>query len=135
MTDWRGNGGWSQYFDTTTWAIRPGPGRPRSIGSDGIGDCTMVSHDRQLSFGRTWQITLKLDGTYSRTSRSSCPIRLKVVPPHPGQAQVGSWVTVWRGRCSGSGLRTGCWRGRGLAGLLGPVLAAASFARASWAAR
>src|SRR3954468_12510916 len=134
MTDWRCNGVWSQYFDTTTWAIRPGPGRPRSIGSDGIGDCTMVSHDRQLSFGRTWQITLKLDGTYLRTSPSSFPIRLKVVPPHPGQAQVGSWVTVWRGRCSGSGLRTGCWRGRGLGGAAGAGPGGGSCPAGAWGA-
>src|SRR3954465_11485740 len=105
MTDWRCSGVWSQYFATSTCATRPGPGRPRSIGSDGIGACTMVSQDRQLSFGRRWRITLKLEGTYSSTSRSSWPIRLKVVSPQPGQLQAGSWVTVSRGRCSGSGWR------------------------------
>ena len=60
-----------------TCASRPGPGRPRSIGSDGIGACTIVSQARQLSFGRTCRITLKLEGTYSSTSRSSSPIRLQ----------------------------------------------------------
>ena len=34
---WRCSGIWSQNFDTTTWVISPGPGRPRSIGSAGIG--------------------------------------------------------------------------------------------------
>ena len=119
MPDWRCSGVWSQNFETSTCASRPGPGRPRSIGSDGIGACTMVSQARQLSFGRTWRITLKLEGTYSSTSRSSWPMRLNTVPPQPGQVQAGSWVTVSRGRCAGSGLRTGCLRWRGLAGGLG----------------
>ena len=65
MTAWRCSGVWSVYFDTKTWLTRPGPGRPRSIGSVGIGACTMVSQARQLSLGRTCWITLKLDGTYS----------------------------------------------------------------------
>jgi hypothetical protein len=46
MTDWRCSGVWSQYFETSTCATKPGPGRPRSISSDGIGACTMVSQDR-----------------------------------------------------------------------------------------
>ena len=108
---------WSQYFETSTCAIRPGPGRPRSIGSDGIGACTIVSHDRQLSFGRTCRITLKQEGTYSSISRSSSPIRLKTVPPQAGQVQGGSWMTVSRGRCPGSVLRTGCLRWCVLAGV------------------
>ena len=49
-------------------------------------------------------------GTYSSTSRSSCPIRLNVVPPQPAQMQAGSWVTVSRGRWAGNGARTGCLR-------------------------
>ena len=54
---------------------------------------------------------MKLEGTYSSTSRSSWPIRLNVVPPQPAQIQAGSWVTVSRGRWAGSGVRTGCLRG------------------------
>ena len=81
ITAWRCCGRGSQYLDTSTWAIRPGPNRPRSIGSAGIGCCTTVSRARQLSFGRTWRITLKLLGTYSSTSRSSCPTWLNTVPP------------------------------------------------------
>jgi len=54
------------------------------------------------------RITLKLAGVYSSTSRSSWPTRLKMVLPQPGQVQAGSWVTVSRGRCSGSL----AWRGR-----------------------
>jgi hypothetical protein len=45
---------------------------------------------RGASFGRTCWMTLKLEGTYSSTSRSSCPIRLNVVPPQPAQMQAGS---------------------------------------------
>jgi len=67
MTAWRCSSRWSQYFDTSTWAIRLGPGRPRSIGSAGMGSWMIVSQARQLSFGRTWRITLKLEGTYSST--------------------------------------------------------------------
>ena len=55
------------------------------MGSEGIGACTIVSQVRQLSLGRTWRVTLKLEGTYSSTSRSSCPMRLNRLPPHPGQ--------------------------------------------------
>src|SRR5208282_5652469 len=116
MTDWRCSGVWSQYFETSTCATRPGPGRPRSIGSVGIGACTMVSQDRQLSFGRRWRITLKLEGTYSSTSRSSWPIRLKVVPPQPGQEQAGSWMTVSRqvlGQRPADRLAALTWLGRG----------------------
>jgi len=86
------------------------------MGNAGIGRCTTISQARQLSFGRICWITLKLDGTYSSTSRSSCPIRLNTVLPQPGQTQGGSWVIVSRGRCAGSGLRTGCLRSRVWAG-------------------
>src|SRR4051812_7218503 len=79
----RCSGVWSPHFETSTCATRPGPGRPRSIGREGMGGCTMVSHARQLSFGRTCRITLKLEGTYSSTSRSSWPMRLNTVPPQP----------------------------------------------------
>jgi hypothetical protein len=34
---WRCSGGPSAYFDTTTWARRPAPGRLRSNGNDGSG--------------------------------------------------------------------------------------------------
>lgn len=70
-----------------------------------MGAWTMVSQARQLSLGRTCLITLKWDGTYSSTSRSSSPICEKMVPPHCGQAQGASWRITSRGRCSGSGWR------------------------------
>ena len=80
-------------------------------------------HDRlarpAAQFGRMCWITLKLEGTYSSTSRSSCPIRLNVVPPQPGQVQAGSWVMISRGRWAGSGVRTGCLRWCVLAGARG----------------
>ena len=93
-----------------------GAGPAALIGRLGIGGCTIVSQARQLSFGRIWRITLKLEGTYSSTSRSSWPMRLNTVPPQPGQVQATSWVMVSRGRCGGSGLRTGCMRSRRLTG-------------------
>src|SRR5271167_2057205 len=103
MPAWRCSGVWSQNFATRTCASRPGPGRPRSIGRLGIGGCTIVSQARQLSFGRMWRITLKLEGTYSSTSRSSWPMRLNTVPPQPGQVP-GCFV--------GDGLARQVWRQR-----------------------
>jgi hypothetical protein len=90
---------------TRTCASSAGPGRPRSIGKDGSGGWVIVSHCRQLSFGRTCTTTLKCDGTYSRTSRSSVPMRLSLVLPQAGQAQAASCSTRSRGRCAGSGWR------------------------------
>jgi hypothetical protein len=46
-------------------------------------------------------------------------MRLNTVPPQPGQVQATSWVMVSRGRCGGSGLRTGCMRSRRLTGWAG----------------
>ena len=79
---------------------------------------------------------MKLEGTYSSTSRSSWPMRLNIVPPQPGQVQAGSWVTVSRGRWAGSGVRTGCLRWCVLAGVLGSVFVSGSavLVRASSAA-
>ena len=42
----------------------------------------------QLSFGRTWRMTLKCSGTYSSTSLTSSPIR-RSAPPQSGQAHAG----------------------------------------------
>ena len=67
--------------------------RPRrvklSIGSDGIGACTIVSHTRHDSFGRTCRITLNEAGTYSRTSVSSSA-NLRNCPPQLRHEQDGS---------------------------------------------
>ena len=87
-------------------------GATASIGSDGIGGSTMVWQFRQLIFGRAWTMTLKCEGTYSSTSRSSVPISVRLVPPQAGQTQFGSCSTRSRGRWSGSGRRTGCDRSR-----------------------
>src|SRR5918995_4529360 len=105
MTLCRCSGVWSQYLATRTWARRLGPGRPRSIGNDGGGAWVMVSHCRQLILGRTWTTTLKCEGTYSSTSRSSAPTRVSAVLPHVGQAHAGSYTTRSRGRCAGNGCR------------------------------
>ena len=63
-------------------------------------------HAAQASFGRTCRITLKLAGTYSRTSATSSPIFF-IVAPQSGQVQAGACSTVSRGRRSGSGRRAG----------------------------
>ena len=86
---------------------RPRP--PRSIGSDGMGACTIVSHDRQLSFGRRCWITLKLDGTY-RAPRAR-PVRPAERRATAARAGAGRLVDDGpRGRWAGSGVRTGCLR-------------------------
>jgi hypothetical protein len=63
----------------------------------------MVSQARQLIFGRTWTTTLKCEGTYSSTSRSSVPIRLSFLLPQAGQTHLASCSTRSRGRWAGSG--------------------------------
>src|SRR5579864_2067534 len=102
---WRCSGCASAYLETTTWASSPGPGRPRSIGKDGSGACTMVSQARQLTVGRTYSTTLKEDGTYSSTSVTTSSILRSTVPPQDGQDGKGSMITRSRGKCSGNGLR------------------------------
>ena len=67
---------------------------------------TMRSQHAHASFGRTCRITLKRAGTYSSISATSSPTRC-IAPPQSGQHVAGSWFTVSRGRCSGSGLRDG----------------------------
>ena len=82
-------------FDARTWASRPGPGRPRSIGSEGIGGCVIVSQARQLSFERTCTMALKCEGTYFSTSRASVPITVSFVPPQAGQAHGASCIDTF----------------------------------------
>ncbi len=89
------------------WASNPGPAIPRAIGRRR----SKFLHDlsgtlAQASFGRTCRITLKLAGTYSRTSATSSPIFF-IVAPQSGQVQAGACSTVSRGRRSGSGRRAG----------------------------
>jgi hypothetical protein len=55
--------------------------------------------------GRACRTTRNEAGTYSSTSRASVPMTPNRVPPHSGQRSGGAWVTVSRGRCSGSGRR------------------------------
>ena len=74
------------------------PRRPFSIGSVGMGACTTVSQARQLIFGRTCSTRLKCEGTYSRTMRSSAPIRPNFVAPQVGQTQGASCMIVSSGR-------------------------------------
>lgn len=49
----RYKGRWSAYLLTSTWASRPGPGRPRSIGREGSGAWAKRSPPGQASRGRT----------------------------------------------------------------------------------
>jgi hypothetical protein len=69
------------------------------------GICVIVSHARQLIRGRTWTTTLKCEGTYSSTSRSSSPSRLRRALPQAGHTQAASCTTRSRGRWAGSGWR------------------------------
>src|SRR5690349_22908253 len=88
-----------------TCESRPGPGRPRSIGKDGNGACLIVSQCRQLKTSRTCTTTLKLDGTYSRTSVRCSLILRSTVPPQLSQLDPAGCSTSSRGRCGGRGLR------------------------------
>jgi hypothetical protein len=44
---------WSQYFDTITWASKPGPATPRAIGRLGAAAWKMDWQRTQASLGRT----------------------------------------------------------------------------------
>src|SRR5258708_38690847 len=66
-----------------------------------MGACTTVSQARQLIFGRTCSSRLKCEGTYSRTVRSSAPIRPNFVAPQVGQTQGASCTRFSSGRWSG----------------------------------
>ncbi len=94
------------YLETRTWASRAGPGRPLSIGSVGMGACTMVSQARLLIFGRTCSTRLKCESTYSSAMRSSTPIRPNLVSPHLGETHGASCKTISSGRWSSKGART-----------------------------
>ena len=103
---------------TATWASRPVPGSPFSIGSGSLGAITTwASQHLQAYFGRTCSRTTRLAGTYSSCSRVSSPI-LRRSRPHSGQARSSgatSWTIRLRGRLAGSGLRPpsrGVARGR-----------------------
>ena len=48
-----------QYFPVNTWASKPGPAMPRSIGRDGAGASTMQSHFVQAFFTRSVRITFR----------------------------------------------------------------------------
>jgi len=61
--------------------------RPRKATLNGArwrGASTTRSHFLQANFGRTWRITLKLAGMYSRISATSSP-KLRNWPPQSGQ--------------------------------------------------
>jgi hypothetical protein len=65
---------------TSTWARRPGPGRPRSIGREGSGAWTKRSQQAQVSRGRTIRFTMKRPGTYASSPVTSSPIRRRRPP-------------------------------------------------------
>lgn len=104
---WRYKGRWSAYLLTSTWARRPGPGRPRSIGREGNGAWTKRSQQAQAKRGRTMRFTMKRPGTYSSSSVVSAPIR-RSLPPQSAQASApGVSSTSIRGMWSGIGRRFG----------------------------
>ena len=92
-----------------TPASRFGPARPRAMGWNGAGGCVMVSQARQESFSRTVWITLNVRGTHSRVSVTLSP-SLASLPPQHGHWDGLGRTTRSRGRCAGSGPRTGLAR-------------------------
>ena len=69
-----------EHLATNTWANRPGPASPRSMGRDGAGACMIRSQASQLSLGRTWRMTLKQARTYSRGASSKSCLDLCAYP-------------------------------------------------------
>jgi hypothetical protein len=61
------------------------------MGRDGASACTIRSQASQLSFGRTWRITLKYARTYYSISAVSSPSS-RILPPQSGQASWSSFV-------------------------------------------
>ena len=61
------------------------PGRPRSIGREGIGACDIASQRRQAIRGRVILFTTKRPGMYSSSSVISSP-SFERSPPHSGQS-------------------------------------------------
>ena len=108
MPLWRYRGMWSQYFETITWAISPGPATPRAIGRLGAAAWKIVWQVTHASLGRTWRITKKCDGTYSSCSETSEPI-WRSRPPQAVQPQ--AWPTV--SRCAVVALGRCTWDSRG----------------------
>ena len=74
------SGRWSAYLLTSTWASRPGPGRPRSLGREGSGAWKNRSLQAQVRRGRMMRFTMKRPGTYSSSSVTSSPIRRRRPP-------------------------------------------------------
>ena len=89
MPLWRYSGRWSAYLLTRTWARRPGPGRPRSIGRDGRTACVKASQPEHAKRGRTMRFTMNRPGPYSSSSVTSSPRRRS---PPPQWAQSSSPV-------------------------------------------
>ena len=65
---------------TSTCANSPGPGRPRSIGNDGIGVWCTLSHVRQAKRGRTWLFTSIVSRLVVENLRDSSPITAACKP-------------------------------------------------------
>ena len=86
-----------KHLLTSTWANKPGPGRPRSIGRDGNAACVIRSQHEQAMRGRTIRFTTKRPGTYSSSSVTSSPSRLSL-PPQEAQASPTSRTVSLRGR-------------------------------------
>ena len=94
----RYNGRWSPYFETSTWASSPGPGRPRSIGREGSGAWQNASQQAQAMRGRTIRVT-----TVSRRVAANAGDVAKLLgdvlsDPLQGAAALAAGVTRGRAR-------------------------------------
>jgi len=85
------------FGPTSTWACKPGPGRPRSMGRDGSDAWTKRSQPVQASRGRTIRFTMKRPGTYSSSSVTSSPIRRSLPPQSAQVSAAGPSSTSIRG--------------------------------------
>src|SRR5512134_1982925 len=128
------SGKWSPYLPNRTIASNPAPARPRAIGWKGAGGWVIRSHARQLNFSRTVWITFHCRGITSSVSVTSSP-SLTSLPWQHGQTEGATMTTRSRGRCAGSGARTGLRREKLLTTLSPPLAAAASVAQSSSVAR
>ena len=88
--------------------MRPGPGKPFSIGSGSLSAITTLpSHARQAYLGRMCSSTIIDAGTYSSCSRTSRPMHVRSTP-QSGQRRCSRGTSCrigLRGRLAGSGLR------------------------------
>ena len=101
-------------FASRIIASSSGPARPRAMGWNGAGGWVIVSHARQVNRSRTVCTTFHRRGIASSVSVTSSP-SFASLPLQHGHSVGPGITTRSRGRCAGSGPRTGLRRmtGRG----------------------